>query len=101
MLINKVDSNGNALPLGGEFPLEENEHFNKLPVSTQMSNIQVPTNVYNRGTQNTKSWTLLKIIALKSKIPHLAVVLELLFASAVRCSSKDDSDVFFRNGLFP
>lgn len=48
MLINKVDSAGNPLPLGGEFPLEENEHFNKLPVSTQMSNIQVPTNVYNR-----------------------------------------------------
>lgn len=55
MLINKVDSDGNALPLGGEFPLEENEHFNKLPVSTQMSNIQVPTNVYNRGTHNPKS----------------------------------------------
>lgn len=53
MLINKVDSDGNALPLGGEFPLEENEHFNKLPVSTQMSNIQVPTNVYNRGAHAT------------------------------------------------
>ncbi|KAM8739878.1 voltage-dependent calcium channel subunit alpha-2/delta-4 isoform 2-T2 [Acanthopagrus schlegelii] len=48
LLINKVDEDGNALPLGGEFPLEENEHFNKLPVNTQMSNIQVPTNVYNR-----------------------------------------------------
>lgn len=58
MLINKVDSDGNALPLGGEFPLEENEHFNKLPVSTQMSNIQVPTNVYNRGVQIIKNWTL-------------------------------------------
>uniref|UniRef100_A0A671WDT6 Calcium voltage-gated channel auxiliary subunit alpha2delta 4 n=1 Tax=Sparus aurata TaxID=8175 RepID=A0A671WDT6_SPAAU len=48
VLINKVDEDGNALPLGGEFPLEENEHFNKLPVNTQLSNIQVPTNVYNR-----------------------------------------------------
>uniref|UniRef100_A0A7N6ADM1 VWFA domain-containing protein n=1 Tax=Anabas testudineus TaxID=64144 RepID=A0A7N6ADM1_ANATE len=48
MLINTVDENGNPLPLGGEFLLEPNEHFNKLPVNTQQSNIQVPTNVYNR-----------------------------------------------------
>ncbi|XP_072769376.1 voltage-dependent calcium channel subunit alpha-2/delta-4 isoform X3 [Nerophis lumbriciformis] len=48
MLINMVDEDGNSLPLGGEFPLEANEHFSKLPVSTQQSNIQVPTNVYNR-----------------------------------------------------
>ncbi|KAM7378238.1 hypothetical protein PAMA_013230 [Pampus argenteus] len=50
MLINAVDEDGNPLPLGGEFPLEENEHFNKLPVNTQLSNIQVPTNVYNKDT---------------------------------------------------
>ncbi|XP_026182191.1 voltage-dependent calcium channel subunit alpha-2/delta-4 [Mastacembelus armatus] len=48
MLINTVDEDGNQLPLGGEFPLEKNEHFNKLPVNTQQSNIQVPTNVYNK-----------------------------------------------------
>uniref|UniRef100_A0A8D2ZEC4 Calcium voltage-gated channel auxiliary subunit alpha2delta 4 n=1 Tax=Scophthalmus maximus TaxID=52904 RepID=A0A8D2ZEC4_SCOMX len=48
MLINSYDEDGNSVPLGGEFPLEENEHFNKLPVNTQQSNIQVPTNVYNR-----------------------------------------------------
>ncbi|XP_030004928.1 voltage-dependent calcium channel subunit alpha-2/delta-4 isoform X4 [Sphaeramia orbicularis] len=48
MLINTVDEDGNPVPLGGEFTLEENEHFNKLPVNTQQSNIQVPTNVYNR-----------------------------------------------------
>ncbi|XP_028304175.1 voltage-dependent calcium channel subunit alpha-2/delta-4 isoform X2 [Gouania willdenowi] len=48
MLINKMDEDGNPIPLGGEFLLEENEHFNKLPVNTQQSNIQVPTNVYNR-----------------------------------------------------
>ncbi|XP_041833562.1 voltage-dependent calcium channel subunit alpha-2/delta-4 isoform X2 [Melanotaenia boesemani] len=48
LLINSVDEDGNPIPLGGEFPLEENEHFNKLPVNTQHSNIQVPTNVYNR-----------------------------------------------------
>ncbi|KAJ0015589.1 hypothetical protein NQD34_009209 [Periophthalmus magnuspinnatus] len=48
MLINKVDEDGNPLPLGGEFPLEQNEHFSKLPVNVQTSNIQVPTNVYNR-----------------------------------------------------
>ncbi|XP_072311306.1 voltage-dependent calcium channel subunit alpha-2/delta-4 isoform X2 [Eucyclogobius newberryi] len=48
MLINKVDEDGNPLPLGGDFPLEQNEHFSKLPVNVQTSNIQVPTNVYNR-----------------------------------------------------
>ncbi|XP_053720186.1 voltage-dependent calcium channel subunit alpha-2/delta-4 isoform X1 [Synchiropus splendidus] len=48
LLINTEDEDGEPLPLGGEFPLEENEHFNKLPVNTQQSNIQVPTNVYNR-----------------------------------------------------
>uniref|UniRef100_A0A3P8NEY0 VWFA domain-containing protein n=1 Tax=Astatotilapia calliptera TaxID=8154 RepID=A0A3P8NEY0_ASTCA len=48
MMINTADEDGNYVDLGGEFPLEENEHFNKLPVNTQMSNIQVPTNVYNK-----------------------------------------------------
>uniref|UniRef100_H3CQ56 Calcium voltage-gated channel auxiliary subunit alpha2delta 4 n=1 Tax=Tetraodon nigroviridis TaxID=99883 RepID=H3CQ56_TETNG len=48
LLINTVDEDGNQVPLGGEFPLEENEHFSNLPVNTLMSNIQVPTNVYNR-----------------------------------------------------
>ncbi|KAG7222213.1 hypothetical protein INR49_016627 [Caranx melampygus] len=48
LFINTVDEDGNPVPLGGEFPLEENEHFNKLPVNTQLSNIQVPTNVFNR-----------------------------------------------------
>lgn len=49
MLINTMDDDGNYVELGGEFPLEENEHFNKLSVNTLMSDIQVPTNVYNRG----------------------------------------------------
>lgn len=44
-----MDEEGNFIELGGEFPLEENEHFNKLPVNTLMSDIQVPTNVYNKG----------------------------------------------------
>lgn len=44
-----MDEDGNYIELGGEFPLEENEHFNKLPVNTLMSDIQVPTNVYNKG----------------------------------------------------
>uniref|UniRef100_A0A672H3R1 Calcium channel, voltage-dependent, alpha 2/delta subunit 4a n=1 Tax=Salarias fasciatus TaxID=181472 RepID=A0A672H3R1_SALFA len=48
MLINTLDEDGNPMPLGGEFALEENEHFNKIPVNTQQSNIQVPTNVYNK-----------------------------------------------------
>lgn len=61
MLINTVDEDGNTVPLGGEFPLEENEHFNKLPVNTQMSNIQVPTNVYNRGTGTGPHREVLKV----------------------------------------
>uniref|UniRef100_A0A6Q2YRE5 Calcium voltage-gated channel auxiliary subunit alpha2delta 4 n=1 Tax=Esox lucius TaxID=8010 RepID=A0A6Q2YRE5_ESOLU len=48
MTINSVDEEGNPVELGGEFPLEENEHFNKLAVNTQQSDIQVPTNVYNK-----------------------------------------------------
>uniref|UniRef100_A0A3Q2XRW3 Calcium voltage-gated channel auxiliary subunit alpha2delta 4 n=1 Tax=Hippocampus comes TaxID=109280 RepID=A0A3Q2XRW3_HIPCM len=48
MLINTVDEDGNSVELGGEFPLEENEHFNKLAVNTQQSTVQVPTNVYNK-----------------------------------------------------
>ncbi|XP_030622199.1 voltage-dependent calcium channel subunit alpha-2/delta-4 [Chanos chanos] len=50
MLINTMDEEGNFIELGGEFPLEENEHFNRLPVNTQQSDIQVPTNVYNKDT---------------------------------------------------
>uniref|UniRef100_A0AAY4DAR9 VWFA domain-containing protein n=1 Tax=Denticeps clupeoides TaxID=299321 RepID=A0AAY4DAR9_9TELE len=51
LLINTMDSNGNYVELGQEFPLEKNEHFNKLPVNTQMSSIQVPTNVYNKDSE--------------------------------------------------
>lgn len=55
MMINTLDVEGNYVSLGGEFPLEENEHFNKLSVNTQQSVIQVPTNVYNKGTmRNTR-----------------------------------------------
>lgn len=52
MLINTVDDDGNSVELGGEFLLEENEHFNNMPVNTQMSDIQVPTNVYNKGQRS-------------------------------------------------
>ncbi|XP_063052079.1 voltage-dependent calcium channel subunit alpha-2/delta-4 [Engraulis encrasicolus] len=48
MLINSADDEGNFIELGGEFPLEENEHFNKMLVNTIQSDIQVPTNVYNK-----------------------------------------------------
>ena len=57
MMINNVDDDGNALELGSEFPLEENEHFNKLPVNTLQSDIQVPTNVYNKGGTQTHTQT--------------------------------------------
>ncbi|KAM4601688.1 voltage-dependent calcium channel subunit alpha-2/delta-4-like [Polymixia lowei] len=48
MLINTADDDGNYVELGGEFPLEENEHFNNLLVNMQQSDIQIPTNVYNK-----------------------------------------------------
>lgn len=51
-MINSPDEDGNYPELGGEFPLEENEHFNNLPVNTQQSDIQVPTNVYNKGQRS-------------------------------------------------
>lgn len=57
MMINTVDEDGNNVELGGEFPLEENEHFNNLLVNTQQSDIQVPTNVYNKGQRSLVSLT--------------------------------------------
>lgn len=52
MMINTADEDGNTPELGGDFPLEENEHFNKMPVNTQQSDVQVPTNVYNKGQRS-------------------------------------------------
>uniref|UniRef100_A0A8C7UPF5 VWFA domain-containing protein n=1 Tax=Oncorhynchus mykiss TaxID=8022 RepID=A0A8C7UPF5_ONCMY len=48
MLVNTADEDGNFIELGGEFPLEKNKHFNNLPVNTLQSDVQVPTNVYNK-----------------------------------------------------
>ncbi|XP_042323791.1 voltage-dependent calcium channel subunit alpha-2/delta-4-like [Sceloporus undulatus] len=46
--INERDENGNYVELGDEFILEPNEHFNNLLVNTTYSDIQLPTNVYNK-----------------------------------------------------
>lgn len=54
MLVNTADEDGNFIELGGEFPLEKNEHFNNLPVNTMQSDVQVPTNVYNKGVRVVK-----------------------------------------------
>ncbi|XP_064418033.1 voltage-dependent calcium channel subunit alpha-2/delta-4 [Latimeria chalumnae] len=48
VLINERDEDDNYVELGSEFILEPNEHFNNLPVNTSLSNVQVPTNVYNK-----------------------------------------------------
>ncbi|KAK1888302.1 Voltage-dependent calcium channel subunit alpha-2/delta-4, partial [Dissostichus eleginoides] len=48
MLINSADEDGNSPDMGAEFPLEENEHFNNLRVNMLQSDIQVPTNVFNK-----------------------------------------------------
>ncbi|KAK5927384.1 hypothetical protein CgunFtcFv8_012547 [Champsocephalus gunnari] len=48
MIINSMDEDGNSPDMGAEFPLEENEHFNNLRVNMLMSDIQVPTNVFNK-----------------------------------------------------
>ncbi|KAL8222197.1 UNVERIFIED_CONTAM: Voltage-dependent calcium channel subunit alpha-2/delta-4 [Gekko kuhli] len=47
--INEKDENENYVELGNEFILEPNEHFNNLLVNTTYSDIQLPTNVYNKG----------------------------------------------------
>ncbi|KAM5171916.1 voltage-dependent calcium channel subunit alpha-2/delta-4 [Mantella aurantiaca] len=46
--INEKDEDDNYVELGNEFILEANEHFNNLKVNTTLSNIQLPTNVYNK-----------------------------------------------------
>ncbi|XP_077196149.1 voltage-dependent calcium channel subunit alpha-2/delta-4 isoform X1 [Paroedura picta] len=46
--INDKDENENYVELGSEFILEPNEHFNNLLVNTTYSDIQLPTNVYNK-----------------------------------------------------
>nr|XP_056702694.1 voltage-dependent calcium channel subunit alpha-2/delta-4 [Euleptes europaea] len=46
--INEKDENDNYVELGNEFILEPNEHFNNLLVNTTYSDIQLPTNVYNK-----------------------------------------------------
>ncbi|XP_039724729.1 voltage-dependent calcium channel subunit alpha-2/delta-4 [Pteropus medius] len=48
VLINERDANGNYVELGAEFVLESNAHFNNLMVNTSLSNVQLPTNVYNK-----------------------------------------------------
>lgn len=50
VLINEKDEQDNYVELGSEFILEPNEHFNNLLVNTTFSDIQLPTNVYNKGT---------------------------------------------------
>ncbi|MBN3304576.1 CA2D4 protein, partial [Amia calva] len=49
--INERDEAGNYVELGREFVLDNNEHFNDLPVNTSLSDIQVPTNVYNKDPE--------------------------------------------------
>ncbi|XP_061474230.1 voltage-dependent calcium channel subunit alpha-2/delta-3 isoform X4 [Rhineura floridana] len=48
VLINERDEDGNFLELGKEFILEPNDHFNNLPVNVTLSDVQVPTNMYNK-----------------------------------------------------
>ncbi|KAF2987638.1 hypothetical protein EK904_006013 [Melospiza melodia maxima] len=49
VLINERDEEGNYLELGKEFILVPNDHFNNLPVNISLSDVQVPTNMYNKG----------------------------------------------------
>lgn len=50
VLINEVDEGGKSMELGGEFILQPNDHFNNLSVNLSLSVVQVPTNMYNKGT---------------------------------------------------
>lgn len=38
------------MELGAEFVLEPNAHFSNLMVNTSLSSVQLPTNVYNKGS---------------------------------------------------
>ena len=49
VLINERDKDGNFLELGKEFILAPNDHFNNLPVNISLSDVHVPTNMYNKG----------------------------------------------------
>ncbi|XP_078066286.1 voltage-dependent calcium channel subunit alpha-2/delta-3 [Mustelus asterias] len=59
VLINEKDENGNYVELGKEFILEPNEHFNNLPVNVSLSDVQIPTNKYNKDPAivNGVSWS--------------------------------------------
>ncbi|GCB72502.1 hypothetical protein scyTo_0002027 [Scyliorhinus torazame] len=59
VLINEKDENGNFVELGKEFILEPNEHFNNLPVNISLSDVQIPTNKYNKDPAivNGVSWS--------------------------------------------
>ncbi|XP_055973742.1 voltage-dependent calcium channel subunit alpha-2/delta-4 [Sorex fumeus] len=48
VLINERDEEGNFMELGAEFILEPNAHFSNQLVNTSLSNVQLPTNVYNK-----------------------------------------------------
>uniref|UniRef100_A0A6I8NEX7 Calcium voltage-gated channel auxiliary subunit alpha2delta 4 n=1 Tax=Ornithorhynchus anatinus TaxID=9258 RepID=A0A6I8NEX7_ORNAN len=48
VLINEKDEKDEFVELGAEFVLEANEHFSDLLVNTSVSNVQLPTNVYNK-----------------------------------------------------
>ncbi|XP_030875732.1 voltage-dependent calcium channel subunit alpha-2/delta-3-like, partial [Leptonychotes weddellii] len=51
VLINERDKDGNFLELGKEFILAPNDHFNNLPVNISLSDVQVPTNMYNKAAE--------------------------------------------------
>uniref|UniRef100_A0A8C5R4U9 Calcium voltage-gated channel auxiliary subunit alpha2delta 3 n=1 Tax=Leptobrachium leishanense TaxID=445787 RepID=A0A8C5R4U9_9ANUR len=51
VLINEKDEEGNYVDLGKEFLLLPNDHFNNLPVNVTLSDVQVPTNVYNKDPE--------------------------------------------------
>ncbi|XP_067854843.1 voltage-dependent calcium channel subunit alpha-2/delta-3 [Heptranchias perlo] len=59
VLINEKDENGNYVELGKEFILDPNEHFNNLPVNISLSDVQIPTNKYNKDPAivNGVSWS--------------------------------------------
>ncbi|XP_038623665.1 voltage-dependent calcium channel subunit alpha-2/delta-4 [Tachyglossus aculeatus] len=48
VLVNEKDEKDEFVELGAEFVLEANEHFSDLWVNTSISNVQLPTNVYNK-----------------------------------------------------
>ncbi|KAI4895091.1 hypothetical protein NFI96_026220 [Prochilodus magdalenae] len=86
VLINERDEYGNRVELGGEFILQPNDHFNNLSVNLSLSVVQVPTNMYNKGSFFTLMLlpeAVWNFIVIKAKTEALQHSIALLYSAIV------------------